>query len=202
MTKSYFMRTFNINIKLPIFTLFNFIIDFVLHPLALGLKNNSELSKIELFKNCSDFLQRASEFMSNLGMVLLLLFILSVSIELIIRLKNDSILNYVKSCWLTFKLRRFLVQNERSIKGIETTQVQTSNPIYADFNTAVRKSIVEISIDRAVIYIKLPHTQQAQKILKDMVSQIKEEISSKNPDFYFSAPNRTKNAMWFTGTKR
>ncbi|GAB2021113.1 hypothetical protein RyT2_01860 [Pseudolactococcus yaeyamensis] len=140
--------------------------------------------------------------MSNLGMVLLLLFILSVSIELIIRLKNDSILNYVKSCWLTFKLRRFLVQNERSIKGIETTQVQTSNPIYADFNTAVRKSIVEISIDRAVIYIKLPHTQQAQKILKDMVSQIKEEISSKNPDFYFSAPNRTKNAMWFTGTKR
>ena len=62
--------------------------------------------------------------------------------------------------------------------------------------------MIDISKENIILYLKVPHTQQAQKLLKEMEAQIKEEVASRNPDYYFSAPNRVKNKMWLIGTKR
>ena len=35
-----------------------------------------------------------------------------------------------------------------------------------------------------------------------MTSQLKEEVSSQHPDYYFSAPNRIRNKLWLVGKKR
>lgn len=76
------------------------------------------------------------------------------------------------------------------------------NPVLKDFNKAAQKAVVDIRDNQTIVFIKIPRSQQAQKILKELESQLKEEISSRNRDYYFSSPNRVKNQLWFTGTKR
>lgn len=76
------------------------------------------------------------------------------------------------------------------------------SPVVKDFNKAAHKAVVDVRNNQTVVFIKIPHSQQAQKILNDLESQLKEEISSRNPDFYFSTPERYKNYLWFIGTKR
>ena len=121
---------------------------------------------------------------------------------LFVKIKDDSILNIFKSIWQTYRFRHFMVQSERTEKTIEMQKAQSINLIYNNFNKAVKKCVVDVSRDKIIIFIKVPNSQQAQKILKEMESQIREEVSSRNPDYYFSAPDRVKNSMWFIGTKR
>ena len=66
----------------------------------------------------------------------------------------------------------------------------------------MRFSVVDIRRDSAQIFIKVPRTQQTQKILKELEAQIKEEISSQNPDYIFSNFERHHNQLWLRGTKR
>src|SRR5574341_33456 len=96
-------------------------------------------------------------------------------IEVISRLRHDSLSNLWRSIYLTLSFQRFLHQRERN----------------------------EISLNKQTIaFIKVPQSQQAHKILKEMTEQIKEELSSHNPQYYFSAPERIKNTLWYIGTKR
>ena len=49
--------------------------------------------------------------------------------------------------------------------------------------------------------MQYPKTQQAQKILREMTEQIKEEISNYNPRYIFSSPTREGDKFWFKATK-
>ncbi|WP_260341290.1 hypothetical protein [Lactococcus cremoris] len=123
--------------------------------------------------------------------------------EVISRSLTDSVLNYLKSIFATVRFRQFARQNERINKTPTDTSTQISvNPIFRDFNRAVGKSVVDITRQKIFVYIKIPRSQQSQKILREMEAMIKEEISSRNPDYYFSSPERFKNHLWFIGTKR
>lgn len=93
-------------------------------------------------------------------------------------------------------------QSEPSEKIAETQKVTISNPINDKFNRAVRKSCVDLRNDKILVFIKIPHTQQTQKILKELEAQIKEEISSQNPEYIFSNFERVHNQLWLQGTKR
>lgn len=139
-------------------------------------------------------------------MVTLLLFlslIILATVEIVTRIANDSMSNYWSSIFLTFKFRRFGAQSERIEKTSTDTQGKPSiNPIYQDFNKAIKKSVVDVSNNQVLVFIKVPHSQQAQKILKEMEQLLMEEISSQNPDYYFSKPERIKNGLWFTRNRR
>ena len=76
------------------------------------------------------------------------------------------------------------------------------NPVNKHFNKAVHKAIVDIREDKAILLIRVPKTQQATKILKEMETLISEEISNRNLDYYFSRPERNGKWMYFVGTKR
>lgn len=164
-------------------------------------KNNT-LSKAGLTQQIKEWMIQILQCSEMLATATLILLFLLLGIELFSRLREDTFLNYFKSVFQTFKLRHFLVQSEHSEKTAENQKVTSFNPIFKDFNKAVHKSVIDISKENIILYLKVPHTQQAQKLLKEMEAQIKEEVASRNPDYYFSAPNRVKNKMWLAGTKR
>lgn len=202
MKKTYFIKTFNLILNLLILTLFGGLFSFVFKLLAFTFDKNNVLTKELFFIQIEKWTTLISDDFKYLAIATMILVLLLIVKEAISRLLKDSLLNYFKSIFQTFKLRYFLIQSERSEKTVENQKVTSFNPIFKDFNKAVHKCVIDVTNENIVVFIKVPHTQQAQKLLKDTESQIKEEIASRNPDYYFSAPNRVKNKMWFIGTKR
>ena len=103
------------------------------------------------------------------------------------------------------RLRHYLKQDEKS-ESVITVDNQTTvtkfNPILKAFNKTVSKCTVDVRKESVSVFIKYPSTQQAQQLLREMEAHIKEEISSRNPNYYFSSPNREGNKLWFTGARR
>lgn len=141
---------------------------------------------------------------SGISIISLFFFIFLVSFEITNRAYSDSIINLVKSIWQTLSMRRFLLQSEHSetVTIMDNTTVTRHNPINKHFNRMLKKVIVDVCNDKVTLVIKLPNKQQATKILKDMETLISEEISNRNPDFYFSRPERKGKWLIFIGTKR
>lgn len=144
-------------------------------------------------------------YTQQMATILLLVAVSLITIESAQRIISDNILNYFKSIYQTIRLRQFLKQDEKSESVItidNQTTVTKFNPILKNFNQTARKASVDIRKDSVVVFLKYPRTQQAQKLLRDMEAHIKEEISSKNSDYYFSSPNREGNKLWYIGTRR
>ena len=202
MKKSYFMRTFNLNISL---ILFLFLAGFIGWSLDF-LSNQFKLNSLGFFdfSRINGYLYLGSKYSYTAMSFLLLILVVSVIFEILNRFRFDSLLNYFKSVYFTFKLRQFLTQREKSekITTIDNQNITTFNPINSSFNQCANKSVVDIRKDDVTVFVKVPRDQQGQKILADMTSQLKEEISSQHPDYYFSAPNRIRNKLWLVGKKR
>jgi len=200
--KSYFMRTFNLNINL---ILVSFLAGFIGWSLDF-LSNQFKLNPLSFFdlSQFNSYLYFGSKYSYTAMSFLLLTLVVSVMFEILNRFRFDSLLNYFKSVYFTFKLRQFLTQREKSekITTIDNQNITTFNPINSSFNRCAHKSIVDIRKDDVTVFVKVPKDQQGQKILGDMTSQLKEEVSSQHPDYYFSAPNRIRNKLWLVGKKR
>lgn len=200
--KSYFMRSFNLNINL---ILVSFLAGFIGWSLDF-LSNQFKLNPLSFFdlSQINGYLYLGSKY-SYISMSFLLLTVfVSVMFEILNRFRFDSLLNYFKSIYFTFKLRQFLTQREKSekITTIDNQNITTFNPINSSFNHCVHKSVVDIRKDDVTVFVKVPRDQHGQKILSDMTSQLKEEVASQHPDYYFSAPNRIRNKLWLVGKKR
>ena len=101
-------------------------------------------------------------------------------------------------------MRQFLKQDVHSepMSTIESQTITRINPILKTFNNSVLGCTVDVRKETVTVLLRVPRTQQAQRLLKEMEDDIKEEISSRNPNYYFSSPYRKGNKIWFTGTKR
>lgn len=110
MKKTYFIKSFNINLGLLIFWLFTSFMSFVLRLL---LPSFSNFGAISLFLTIQEIFEKVHTFGVILSCVLLLLLVLSIVWEIVLRIISDSLLNYFKSIVKTFSLRRFLTQSER-----------------------------------------------------------------------------------------
>ncbi|QIQ94857.1 hypothetical protein HB752_07470 [Streptococcus mutans] len=198
MTKSFFMRTYNLNIYLFLLSLLTgflgWLLGFLASTLDLTLPIILDLSQV------NDYLAVGSHYSYMAMTYLLSSLFTSMIIEVLNRIRFDSLLNYFKSIYHTFKLRNFLTQREKSERI--TTIDNQYNPINGSFNRCAHKSVVDIRKDEITVFIKVPRDQQGQKVLGDMTSQLKEEVSSQHYDYYFSAPNRVRNNLWLVGKKR
>lgn len=200
--KSFFMRTYNLNIYLILFSFITgflgWSLDFLASTIALTLPIALDLSQV------SSYLTMGSQYSYTVMSYLLGALFASVTLEIMNRVRFDNLFNYFKSIYHTFKLRNFLTQREKSEKvtKIDNQTITTHNPINGSFNRCARKSVVDIQKDEVRVFIKVPRDQQGQKVLSDMTSQLKEEVSSQHPDYYFSAPNRGRNNLWLVGKKR
>lgn len=157
-----------------------------------------------LFTTIIDKLTVLEYYIQLLSFCLILVPALLVIIELVQRFLKDSLWNYFKSIYRTSRMRQFLKQDEQyePINTIENQFVTRINPILKDFNHSVLGCTVDVRKETVTVLLRVPRTQQAQKLLRDMEDHIKEEISSRNPNYYFSSPNREGNKLWFKATRR
>ena len=156
------------------------------------------------FTSLFDFLHLLHFISSSISFLSLLLFFGLFGYEIKIRQREDRVSNLFKSIIQTFSLRLFLIQREHSetVSTSEQGNVKRYNPVNKQFNKAIQKVVVDIREGSASLIIPVPKSQQAIKILKDLETIISEEISSRNPDYYFSRPERKGMNFYFIGTKR
>ena len=156
------------------------------------------------FTSLLDFLRLLHFISSSVSFLSLLLFLGLVGYEIKIRHREDRISNLFKSITQTFSLRLFLIQREHteSVSTSEQGNIKRYNPVNKQFNKAIQKAVVDIREGSASLIIPVPKSQQAIRILKDLETIISEEISSRNPDYYFSRPERKGMDFCFIGTRR
>lgn len=200
--KTFFIKTYNLNIYLILFSLLTGFIGWSLNFLSNSVDLNLPISFD--FSQINFFLSLGSHYSYNAMIGILFILFSSIMIEVLNRVRFDSFLNYFKSIYHTFKLRNFLIQREKimNAKIIENQFIAPINQINDSFNRCVRKSVIDIQKDEVKVFIKVPRDQQGQKLLGDMIYQLKDEITSQHPDYYFSAPNRLRNNLWVIGKKR
>lgn len=198
MKKTYYQRIFNSCIVLFFTEFLCIICSFLLNISMNSLQSITYLAFLYQFVSML--------YIINLfvAIVSIFLFLALTYYEVFLRLKEDSLTNLWKSVYQTFTIRIFLKQSEHSetVTTIEQAKVTRYNPINKYFNQAVRKAIVDIRENKVTLLIRIPKTQQATKILKDMEMLISEEIANRNPDYYFSRPERNSKWLYFVGTKR
>lgn len=205
MRKSFFQRSYNITIRLTLLGAISYLLSIASYLLNQAF-DNVDIAKLKDYlifvQDKLNILEYYAKLVATVVVGIALFLIVS---EIIQRFFNDSIWNYFKSVYQTVRLRQFLKQDEKS-KSVITIDSQTTvtkyNPVLKKFNKAVSKCTVDVRKSSVTVYIKYPKTQQAQKLLKDMEAHIKEEVSSRNPDYYFSSPSRERNRLWFVGTRR
>lgn len=204
MKRSFFQKTFNLNLNFLFFALMTFSLSYGFRVLGNQIKGSSLLNSQSVFADIQTKLRVVEQYTQSVAYLLILIVIALILIELTQRIMKDSIWNYFKSFYQTLRLRQFLRQEEHSesVMTIENQTVTRFNPILRSFNRAVSKCTVDVRKDSVSVFLKVPKTQQAQKLLREMEEHIKEEISSRNPKYYFSASNREKSKLWFTGAKR
>lgn len=204
MKRTFFQKTVDLSLNLLIFGFLCFFLKFGIGMLiqALGVIQLPATDEILTF--IRDKLIIVKYYLQIGASVFIVVSLLLIVIELFQRLTQDSLWNYVKSLYQTFRIRQFLKQDNQSepIITVENQTVTRFNPILKSFNKTVSKCTVDVRKDSVNLFIKIPKTQQAQKLLKEMEGHIKEEITSRNPNYYFSSAHRVKNALWFTGAKR
>lgn len=199
MKKTYFQHTYNVTVFLVMFDILSLGLGYATKSLSEILQTNQIDFRLVIEK-----LILVSAYSYKVGLVLLLALIVLVGVELYQRIARDSMLNYLKSIYQTIRLRIFLKQEltYESMMTIEKQTVNHQNPVMLQFNKAVRWSVVDVHKKEVKVLLKVPRTQQAQKLFKEMEDDIREEISNRNPKYYFSTPTRDGNKLWFVGTKR
>ena len=203
--KNFFQRTFNITVMLIRSGLFFLCLTIGLRLLQDLMANAQSTYLSHLFEMMKQWASKGEYYTKTLSILLPLIAAFLIIIELILRLFYDTPINYFKSAYQTIRLAQFLRQDENSQLAFSidnSSTVTRFNPILRKFNRATSKCVVDVRKDSVTIVIKYPKTQQAQKLLRDMETYIKEEISSRNPEYYFSAPDRKGNKLWFKSTKR
>ena len=205
MKKTFFQKTYNLISSLLFFGLISFILNFALN-LLVKLFGDFDIPSLDsTIIIIQDKLSLLENYTSQIAIILMLVAVSLIIIELTQRMFSDSILNYFKSVYQTIRLRQFLRQDENSESVItidNQTTVTKFNPILKNFNQSVGKATVDVRKEAVVVFLKYPRTQQAQKLLRDMEAHIKEEIASRNPNYYFFSPNREGNKLWFKATRR
>ena len=198
MRKTNFQKTIH-----PATTLFTVGILSMLISILLGIGMNP-LENSTYFTSLFDFLSLLHFISSSISFLSLLLFFGLLGYEMKIRQREDRIVNLFKSIIQTFSLRLFLIQREHSETANTSEQGNTKRDkhINKQFNKAIQKVVVDIREESTTLIIPIPKSQQAIRILKDLETIISEEISSRNPDYYFSRPERKGMDFYFSGTRR
>ena len=196
MDTNFFIKNFNRCIYLVVTGISLIMISIFFYIL---LKITSKISNLtDITKNLS--IIHTVILLSGIFIFNLLIFI--TLLEIYQRVKYDSISNLVKSIYQTIKLRKFLKQHQTHEDNKSFNQKANINPILKNFNSSAKHCIVDVRKNVVIAIFKIPTKQQANKILKDMEQQLKEEVSNLNPTYYFSNVQRFKKYIYIKGTIR
>ncbi|KST79339.1 hypothetical protein E34_0845 [Lactococcus lactis subsp. lactis] len=204
MKKTYFMRHFDRSVQFFMFSLLMELLSLLLQVLIFFINkvtlDTKVSSLVDLVNQEVIYLGIGSLFFKNMSLILIILVGLISIRELYFRLRYDSLKNLALSIRGTVKLRRFLHHIEL-LKDSEDKKSK-EDIIISNYNEAIRKIVIDVDNEKLLLYIKLPKEHQAQKMLKEMVSEIKEEISNTYPEYLISIFERQGNSLWLKGTRK
>ncbi|EHK9410625.1 hypothetical protein KCT31_000998 [Enterococcus faecalis] len=202
MKRNFFQVTFNIILFLILSSIVGFFLNIVFtFTNSSNEINNANTVTFALFND--NFTTTFRVYIYKLTLLTSCISLILIIIEVVNRIRKDSLINYIKSIYQTFRMRYFLRQYQsNSSKPTDIMKTNHSNPILNSFNRSASKCIVDVHKEKTIVLLKVPNTQQAQKLLEERLESIQKEITSRHPHYYFSAPNRIGNQLWFIGTRR
>ncbi|MFT8927805.1 MAG: hypothetical protein ABF969_00575 [Sporolactobacillus sp.] len=191
--KSYFIRTFHINGFLLFTTILLLLVRVPFKMIEIFWGNQTSPVLAEYSKIMAKVLGTISNTLDGMIVFSVGTLLILVVPELVTRIIQDSLTNWFYSIWVSFRLRKFLIrQADHEGEGIIKLQ---------QHNKAIRKSIIDVRKNKITYIAKLPNDVQAQKLILDTKEILREEISSRFPDYTFSNFERYKHWLRIEGTK-
>lgn len=187
--QSYFIRTFRIN-EVMVSGLLLFI--FIRFPLKFVEKNflqGKNISLIWYSKIMSEIFEQMIHVVDCVIAISLGLILLLVIPELIHRMVKDSILNWLYSIWMTYRIRKFLFKDTNSV---ENTSRKTK---------IIKMSVIDVRKRSIVYLVKLKNDMQSRKKFDNMKDILYKEITNQFTDYSFSKFERYKQWESLEGTK-
>lgn len=190
--KNLFYQTFRINSCL-----------FIISILSTMIRISLEIMNIFLFSEANPNLTQYTQFfkkylllfgnsLEKIILIIIEILIFLILPELVFRITKDSLLNYIKSYWITFRLRKFLIKQ---------TDYDNENEVKIQkHNLAIQKSVIDIRNNNILFIIKLPNDHEIQRSITDTTDGLREEISSLFPCYVFSSFERKKKLLVLEGT--
>ena len=192
MKKSFFLKTFKINGYLLTLLAMLAVVNLPTRFIVSFLKSEPNPSLIQYTQFLYEWLSIGLKWLDGATEITALILFLLVLPELITRLTRDSLINWGKSIWLTYRLRKFLLRKVQFNDESDST--------VAMHNKSIRSAIIDIREDTVVFLMKLPNDYQAQKSVIDTKDILREEISNRFPYYVFSNFDRFKNWLQLEGT--
>lgn len=192
MKRSYFSRT--LKILADVLTLLTMlaVVNLPLRFIVNYLNSEPNPSLIQYTQFLYKWLSIGLKWLDGATAITALILFLLLLPELISRLTRDSLINWGKSIWLTYRLRKFLLRKVQFNDESDST--------VAMHNKSIRSAIIDIREDTVVFLMKLPNDYQAQKSVIDTRDILREEISNRFPYYVFSNFDRFKNWLQLEGT--
>ena len=182
MEKTFFSENFNLEILMLMIIFLNTIIIYTFRSLSHVL---------------SSFDVLASWFL-NFSLIPWSVFLTILCLEILNRLRYDSLINLPRSIWKTFQLRYYLKVRVNDNSFLNETFIP-QHRIYQKYNQAVKHSCVD---NRVIVLIKLPRDIDAQEIAKLRANLVKDSIKSVNQNYIFSNFQRFGNWLQIIGTRQ
>lgn len=192
MKKNYFIKTFRINSCLIIISILSIMVRILLEIMNIFLLSETNSSLTQYTQFLKKYVLLFGYSLDKVILIVIALLLLLILPELVFRITKDSLLNYIKSYWITFRLRKFLIkQTDYDNENEAKTQKH---------NLAIKKAVVDIRNDNIIFIIKLPNDHEIQKSITDTTDGLREEISSLFPYHVFSNFERKKYLLVLEGT--
>ncbi len=159
MKKTYFIKTFRINNCLIVTAILSIMVRILLEIMNILLLSDENSNLIDYTQFIKKYVLLFENSLDKTILIVLALLLLLILPELVFRITKDSLLNYIKSYWITFRLRKFLIkQTNYEIEIDSKTQ---------KYNLAIQKAVIDIRNDNILFIIKLPNDHEIQKSITD-----------------------------------
>lgn len=192
MKKSFFLKTFKINGYLLTLLAMLAVVNLPTRFIVSFLKSEPNPSLTQYTQFLYEWLSIGLKWLDGATTITALILFILLLPEFISRLTRDSLINWGKSIWLTYRLRKFLLRKVQFNDESDST--------VAMHNKSIRSVIIDIREDTVVFLMKLPNDYQAQKSVIDTRDILREEISNRFPYYVFSNFDRFKNWLQLEGT--
>lgn len=192
MKKTYFIKTFRINNCLIVTAILSIMVRILLEIMNILLLSDENSNLIDYTQFIKKYVLIFENNLDKTILIVLTLLLLLILPELVFRITKDSLLNYIKSYWITFRLRKFLIKRTNYEIEIDSKTQK--------YNLAIQKAVIDIRNDNILFIIKLPNDHEIQKSITDTTDGLREEISSLFPYYVFSSFERKKHLLILEGT--
>lgn len=139
MKKSFFLKTFKINGYLLTLLAMLAVVNLPIRFIVSFLKSEPNPSLIQYTQFLYELLSIGLKWLDGATEITALILFLLVLPELISRLTRDSLINWGKSIWLTYRLRKFLLRKVQFDDESDST--------VALHNKSIRSAIIDIRED-------------------------------------------------------